>query len=630
MRTTRQERLRYAFDNFMARGTIALIIGLAAVSVLMILGIATLVYVSGWVGDQGIDFFQAIWFSLLRTLDPGTMGGDAGQLGFVFAMLAITLGGIFIVATLIGILSNGIQAKLDDLRKGHSRVIERDHTVILGWSQQVFTILSELVEANANQRRACVVILADRDKVEMEEEIRARVPRRRGTRIVCRSGNPIDLDEIDIANVQTSRAIVVLSPGGDDPDVDVIKTLLAITNDPNRRPEPYHVVAEIRDPRNVEIARMVGKDEVELVVVGDLIARITAQTCRQPGLSVVYTELMDFGGDEIYFSHQPALTGWTFGEAIFAFEDSSIIGLEPAGGVPRLNPPMDTVIGPDDRLVAISEDDDTVRPSGDARPPIDTDAIVAPTARTPGPERTLVLGWNWRGPAIVRELDHYVQPGSAVTVMATSGGAQSAHTELGEGLVNLTVEVVAGDTTDRRALDALDVSSYQHVVLLSASDELDVQRADARTLVTLLHLREMAAGAPQPFSITSEMLDVRNRSLAEVTRADDFIVSDRLVSLYLTQVAENKALSAIFADIFDADGSELYLRAVDDYVVPGRAITFATVVEAARRRGEIAIGYRLREASTDAARSYGVVVNPRKSASVTFSPGDRVIVVAED
>ena len=107
--------------------------------------------------------------------------------------------------------------------------------------------------------------------------------------------------------------------------------MLAITNNPNRRAEPYHIVAEIREPKNMDVARMVGKDEVELVLVGDLISRIIAQTCRQSGLSVVYTELLDFGGDEIYFHEEPALVGKTFGEALLAYEDSAVIGLRPQG-----------------------------------------------------------------------------------------------------------------------------------------------------------------------------------------------------------------------------------------------------------------------------------------------------------
>src|SRR4029078_2517603 len=92
-------------------------------------------------------------------------------------------------------------------------------------------------------------------------------------------------------------------------DIEVIKTILAITNDPNRRPEPYHVVAELHDLSNLEATRLVGKDELEVVIVGDVVSRIIAQTCRQPGLSIVYGELLDFDGDEIYFSHQPALAG---------------------------------------------------------------------------------------------------------------------------------------------------------------------------------------------------------------------------------------------------------------------------------------------------------------------------------
>jgi hypothetical protein len=66
----------------------------------------------------------------------------------------------------------------------------------------------------------------------------------------------------------------------------------------------------------MEVARMVGKDEVELVLVGDLVARVIAQTCRQSGLSVVYTELLNFEGDEICFSEQPALVGKTIGEVV--------------------------------------------------------------------------------------------------------------------------------------------------------------------------------------------------------------------------------------------------------------------------------------------------------------------------
>ena len=625
------ERARYAFDNTLSRDPIALIGWLALVSVAVILVVAVIVTLAGIApeGSSRLGLAEAAWMSLMRTLDSGTMGGDLGW-GFRFAMLAVTLGGIFVISTLIGVLTSGIEEKLGAMRKGRSRVIESNHTVILGWSQQIFSILSELVIANANQRRPSIVVLADRDKVEMEDEIRDQVGATGRTRIVCRTGSPIELSDLEIVGMRAARSIILLAPEVDDPDSNVIKTILAITNSPDRRPMPYHIVAEIRDSRNLEVARMVGRDEVELVLVGNLVSRIIAQTCRQSGLSVVYTELLDFGGDEIYFKAEPALTGQTFGEALLAYEDSAVIGLRPQGGSPQLNPPMETRLQDSDQLIAISEDDDTIRLSGITELNIPEAAIRFRQAMSPAPERTLLLGWNWRAPSLINELDHYVAPGSEVAVLADHPGGEEEIARECAGVKNQTVHVRQGDTTDRRALDDLGVETYDHVILLCYSDTLEAQQADARTLVTLLHLRDIADRGGYDFSIVSEMLDVRNRALAEVTRADDFIVSDRIVSLMLSQVSENKQLNAVFADLFDPGSSEIYLKPASEYVALGEPVNFYTVVESARRRGQVAFGFRLGAESGDPAKSYGVRLNPDKSAAITFAEGDKVVVLAEE
>jgi hypothetical protein len=277
-RVTWRDRLRYRFDEFMSRGTIALILGLFVISVVLIVVVALIVLLTG-IGGEDLDFPTLLRYGLLRTLDPGTMGGDQGTAGFLLAMFAITLGGIFVISTLIGILNTGLEGKLAELRKGRSRVVERGHTVILGWSQQIHTVISEIVAANENQGRRSIVILAERDKVEMEQDIRTRVGSTGRTKVVCRTGSPMDVDDLRIASLATARSIVILAPEGDEPDADVIKSILAITNHPDRRAEPYHIVAEIRDRASLDVARMVGGDEVELILSEEVISRITAQTC---------------------------------------------------------------------------------------------------------------------------------------------------------------------------------------------------------------------------------------------------------------------------------------------------------------------------------------------------------------
>jgi Trk K+ transport system NAD-binding subunit len=451
--------------------------------------------------------------------------------------------------------------------------------------------------------------------------------------VVCRTGSVIEPNDLRLASVDSARSIIIVAPEqdgklSDDPDVDVIKSLLAITNKSDRKEGRYHIVAEVRDPRNFEVAEMVGKDEVELVLVGDLIARIMAQTCRQSGLSVVYQELLDFGGDEIYFTEERSLAGKTYGDALFAYDECAVMGIRPRAGIPINNPPRDMPINAGDKLIVIAEDDSKIRLQPAPEPVPALFHIVADAEKKP--ERTLVLGWNWRAPAVINELDAYVASGSTVHVVASSTDADDALKNDCAGLKRQALSFQRGDTTDRRTLDALKVDNYDHVIVLCYGDALDAQKADAATLITLLHLRDIADKTKKHVSIVSEMLDVNNRALAEVTHADDFIVSDRIVSLLLSQISENKELNVVFKDLFSPDGSEIYLKPARNYVEIGKDMTFSTVVGAAAEKGESAIGYKLAAWGNDAARAYGVRVNPKKSAPIQFGPNDKIIVLAEE
>lgn len=627
MKPDLRERLTYAFDNLMSRGPSAMIAALCLLSGLIILVAALLVSVVG-VSPDGAGLGKLLWLGLMHTLDAGMITGDDGPWAYAFVMLVVTLAGLFVFGALIGFLSSAIDARLDELRKGRSRVLESGHTIVLGWSDQVFPILSELIVANANQRRSAIAILAPEDKVAMEDAIRERIPERGRTRIVCRSGSPLSPHDLGLVNPQAAKAIIVLSSAAGDVDAEVMKTVLAITNSPDRRASPYHIVAQVHDPDYVDLLRLVGREELVLVNVGEFVARTIVQTSQQTGLSVVWTELLDFEGDEIYLAELPALAGRTYGDALHACEHSTVIGLASAVGGVRVNPPMDTVIAPGERIVAVSADDDTVVLT-DRPAPVDESALVAPPVAIPEPERVLVLGWNQRGPVVARELDGYLAPGSALTIVAEPSPAEDL-ADLLDQFVNLTVTVHEADITRPQILDELGLADYQRIIVLSYADRLDVQQADAITLATLVRLRDAEARTGERYTIVSEMLDPQNRELARVTQADDFIVSGQLVSLLMTQLAENPLLKDVFEDLLDAAGSELYLRPLGDYVVTGRPVNFATVVEAARRRGETAIGYRLVRNDQSIDPAGGVRVNPPKSGSVTFQPTDRVIVLAED
>jgi Trk K+ transport system NAD-binding subunit len=320
--------------------------------------------------------------------------------------------------------------------------------------------------------------------------------------------------------------------------------------------------------------------------------------------------------------------GGTFRDALPAYEDCTVIGVRNGAGAVRLNPPPDTPIAAGDHVIAIAEDDADLfaavaqSPNGN----VDEAAIVVGEPYEPKPQRSLILGWNKRAAAVINELDEYVVPGSSVKVVADWAEAGGVIERECAELRNMTVEFQRGNTTERRLLDALEPQRYDHVIVLCYSDLLSTQRADARTLVTLLHLRDMVDRSGVPFTITSEMIDDRNRELAEVTKVDDVIVSDKLISLLVTQISENQQLTAVFDELFAADGSELYMRPAGDYVRLDQTTTFRTLVESASRRGEVAIGYRI----VNGAANGAVVMNPSKSEEVVLSANDRIVVLAED
>src|SRR5918994_7393714 len=95
-RITLANRLRYWFDNTMARGTVALIGWLFVLLVALVVASALVVYVTGVapeVGGHRPGFLQTIWLNLMRAIDPGNVGGDQGSWPFMLSMLAVTAGG---------------------------------------------------------------------------------------------------------------------------------------------------------------------------------------------------------------------------------------------------------------------------------------------------------------------------------------------------------------------------------------------------------------------------------------------------------------------------------------------------------------------------------------------------------
>lgn len=182
--------------------------------------------------------------------------------------------------------------------------------------------------------------------------------------------------------------------------------------------------------------------------------------------------------------------------------------------------------------------------------------------------------------------------------------------------------------------------NYHDVILLANDIQHDENQlefssseaADAECLICLLHLRNIIEKNPREktFNIVTEMFDVRNRELAEITRADDFIVSPSLLSKYIAQISENKNLIKVFDILLTAEGVEIYLRPVSFFTKLGIAISFGKILEISLEQQTLAIGYRQMKFAQDSTKFYGIVLNPDKDESIIFRHDDKIIVLAEE
>ncbi|EFE71697.1 conserved hypothetical protein [Streptomyces viridosporus ATCC 14672] len=628
-RTSFGDRARYWFDNTLARGASALVGWMALLCLTVVVpASAVLVWTDPDAPASLTDRFAQVWRLTGETL---RLGGSTGTPLRVTMSLLLALVALLYVSTLVGLITTALTERLTALRRGRSTVLEQGHAVVLGWSEQVFTVVSELVAAHANQRRAAVAVLADRDKTAMEEALSTKAGPTGRTRLICRSGPTTDPAVLSLTSPKTAGVVLVMPHDEPDADAEVVKTLLALRAALTGEATLPPVVAAVRDDRYRLAARLAAGPGGVILESDTVTARLIVQAARRPGLSLVHQELLDFAGDEFYLISEPTLAGRPFGDALLSYPTSSVVGMV-RSGAPLLNPPGQTPLTADDLLIVISRDDDTAW-LDDCAELVEKEAMASGPPTPARAERVLLLGWNRRAPLIVDQLRRRARPGSAVDVVAD--GDEMTVRQVNEadahGGTDLTLTLHRGDVTRPETLRRLDVHSYDSVIVLG-QDPAPGQPPDDpdnRTLVTLLLLRQLEEATGRELPVVTELIDDRNRALAPISPGADVIISGKLIGLLMAQISQNRHLAAVFEELFSADGTGVRMRPATDYVLPGRETSFATVVAAARHRGECAIGYRSHD-DLPTSPGYGVRINPPKAERRRWTAADEVVVVGKD
>jgi voltage-gated potassium channel Kch len=615
-------RLKFYFDNSMSKAGYFILYAFILLAILSVFNTAFSMWVHGTPlanPSEPTDFANNVFARMFGILGDVPTDTWADRLSSLLGWVASTA----VDAIIIGFAATAILGVVENLKAGKSAVINTNHTLILGWSNRIFPILSELAVANANIRRATVVIFADVDRMAMEDEIRSRAGDLGKLKIVTRKGDPTNPSDLARANVGAAKSVIILD-ADDSGDATVVSTVLSVKaaiNNPK-----ISIVAEVDDAETAQALTAATNGQVQTVRSHDVIARVTAQASRQPGLATVILDLLDFDGDEIYFSSIPALEGKTYGDALLSFNEASVIGLLDDKGASHLNPKISQKIGKGWKIIAIAEDDDRVTFTGVAKAKAPT--VVKKAATNAKPEHLLIIGWSSMGRSVLTELAQFLPKGSTVHIVATPKYVDPAElASLKFGGVTVTYSATKGDMTE--LVKAASAKHYDEVIVLGYRNAISESEADAQTMLTMLQMNalfEDSTNKVHPTRMVAEILDSRKAELARVAAVDDLVISDNLAALLVAQIAENPTLAPVFADLFDADGASVNMRDVEAYAPLKKAVAFSQLVAAGVTRGESVIGYRIAAESRSSA-AQGVVLNPSKNEEFIPTAGDSLIVV---
>ena len=642
------DRVRYQFDCFMARGGSSIFVSLVVVFVGLLLtfslvrGVMLLALPDATL-ERGHGFLHNAYITFLQMTDPGNMNQDVeSSPAFKVSAILAGLTGVVMLSTLVAFITTALDQKISQLKKGHSKVIEDDHTLILGWNERVLEILRELVLANESEDDPVVVILADEDKEVMDEHLRVNMPDTLNTRVVTRSGSPSSLVNLEIASVASCRSVIVLarSPVSaplrdkEASDAMVVKTVLALAA---ARPEAasLNVVAEIFLEGNRRIVEDISPGEITTVDTDDILAKILVQTSRSIGLSVVYNEVLSFDGCEMYF-HKADWGTTKFGQLAYHFPDGVPMGLRHSDGRITLNPPANQLVQPDDAVLILAEDDSTI--DYQSQPLVTPRNLPVVTRRKEqSTEHNLIIGWTSKVETILREYADYVLDGSTIDVMLRQPDHSVVEKVkvLNQELSSVQIRLTKGNPLTKEGLLAVEPSRYDNIIILSQGQlGDDDETTESETIVILLLLRGILENSPRTDKQTkliTEVLDSENQPLVARAGVRDFIISNRFVSMLLAQISEDPDIKYVYDDLFDEDGSEIYLKPADLYFESFPIeVNYADLIQVAQHRGEVCLGLKIKALENHLDDNFGVSLIPNKQEVFVLQANDSLVVLAED
>ncbi|ADY30957.1 MULTISPECIES: CASTOR/POLLUX-related putative ion channel [Cellulophaga] len=643
MKNSFSERLNYKAERFLSKGGSSIFKSLLIIFIIVfifLVGLRLLLINLFPSLDYTGNVFRDIWVTFLEMTDPGNMNQDNEAPTFLKVLTVLSgLTGVILLSMLIGFITTALDTMLYDFRKGRGKVIENNHTIILGWNERVVDVIRELILANESESKASVVILSNTDKEEMDNLITKRLPDMMTTEVITTQGDYANINELKRINLESARSIIILASCSESAtlskkkasDVQSVKSILAITACQNGKNE-LPIIAEIFTKEKRDIISFFEDDNIIAIDSWNIMGKLLIQTSLTSGLDSVYKEILSFDGCEIYF-YEDEWNNVPFGELSYYLKDGIPLGIYTQEEGLVLRPPLNTVLANGDSVVILAEDDSTISFEGKQHFFPNRDKKIIDVRLEQKKKRILILGWHKVAEVFIEEATDYLLEGSDFDILFDNPTDELTEvvTEIKGLYPDFNINLHNSNPLDLHKLEEIKPASYDTVVILSQSmEEQSADKIDSDTLIILLLLRKLVETA-DGLHIITQVLNSENQEIITQTNVDDFIISNKLITMILAQLSEEALMKTFYDDIFSEDGSEIYVKPATLYfdTFPQK-ISFADAIFCAQQRDEICLGIRKGNLSKSLNDNFGITLNLSKNAEIELLENDFLIVLSED
>ena len=650
-------RLRYSIDNFMSKGSSSIFLALLG---LFLVGFLIMVVVRGIansiVPDETLSSWAEIPWRVYVAVMEGSAAetdGDSNWAAKLTSILAVMVG-LILFSSMVAFITSVFEAKLDELRRGRSLVLESDHTLILGFGDRILEVIKELIEANESEPDASIVILAEEDKEEMDNIIRDNITDFATTRVITRSGVVTNINNLKKVMANNAKSVIIMNSAAnwrDEQDKNLadalvlksIMSMMAVCDDNTHPP----IVCEIHSDRDRELAEQISNGTVKALNEVSVLSRMIAQLAlSQNGLSVVYSDMVGFDGNEFYF-YQPD-DGWggelTFGDSQNRFNSSTPMGIHNSNGEIILNPPKETPISDDDELIVFAEDDSTIFYFNQPvyEPKLES---IPKTQVEPKSHRVALLNWTTKTPIILEKLCSYLPENSELCtyVYTKIPEMDTLLMDLKKDYPEIDISIIELDLNDLKVLDQIQPQDFDSILILSPGGTT-IEEMDAYVISLLIRIRQILITKSKDNSkdeksikwpkLITEVMDSENIDIILNSGVEDFMVSNQFVSQIMAQVSEEPLALDVYDDLFQSEGSELYIKPASYYFDfnDEKSITmpYGECVQAARLRDEVILGVQIKSAQKKKDKMFGINLIPDKNDQITLTCEDGLIALSKD